>query len=280
VIAEQKTWGGQIPILQDHAYQLLSLANDIVSTRIEPHDTTDLLGVMIDMFTQKLIDHLKSIRILVDAGQYQDATIIARSSYESMGLLLWSAHGPTGNPRESRPLQWFAYEYIDRYHQMERYHQLGMEPNPETEKTIRQGVQEFADLFLTNDASRAIRQGKAPKKRLFKDRIKFGNVIDELKEKGLIDPEAHQRYAMLSQWPHGTSQGMGMVFCNDGKRVSLDTDTCKSLGADAIIIGIRSLGDTALLFNDHFRLDFRDKLMESHKSFSDYLQNAKVWGLF
>ena len=152
-----------------------------------------------------------------------------------------------------------------------------MEANPETEKTIRQGVQEFADLFLTNDASRAIRQGKGPK-RLFKDRTKFGNVIDELKEKGLIDPEAHQRYAMLSQWPHGTSQGMGMVFCNDGKRVSMDTDTCKSLGADAIIIGIRSLGDTALLFNDHFRMDFRDKLMESHKSFSDYLQNARGWG--
>ena len=113
MIAGQITWGGQIPILQDHASRLRSLANDMVSTRIEPDDTTDLLGVMIYMFTQKLIDHLKSICILIDAGQYQDATIIARSSYESMGLLLWSAHGPTGNLRESRPLQWFAYEYID-----------------------------------------------------------------------------------------------------------------------------------------------------------------------
>ena len=279
MVAEQKTWGGQIPILQDHASQLLSLANDIVSTRIEPYDATDLLGVMIYIFAQKLIDHLKSICILADAGQYQDATIIARSSYENMGLLLWSAHCPTGNPRESRPLQWFAYEYIDRYHQMERYHRLGIEPNPETERAIRRGVQEYADLFLTKDASNDIRRGEVPKKRLFRDRTKFGNIVDELKEKGLIDPEAHQRYAMLSQWPHGTSQGMGIVFRNDGKRISLDKDTCKSLGADAIIIGIRSLGDTALLFNDHFGLDFRDKLKEHHKSFSEYLQNIRSWGL-
>ncbi len=161
---EQRTWGGQIPILQNHSSQLLSLSNDIISSHVEPYDKTDLLGVMADVFMQKLTDHLKSILVLVDAGQYQDATIIARSSYESMGLLLWSANGPKENFRESRPLQWFAYEFIDRYYQMERYRQLGIEPDPETEKTIRQGVQEYADLFLTKDASRAIRQGKAPKR--------------------------------------------------------------------------------------------------------------------
>ncbi len=99
-------------------------------------------------------------------------------------------------------------------------------------------------------------------------------------EKGLIDRLAHQRYAMLSQWPHGTSQGMGIVFRYDGRLISIDKDICKSLGADAIIIGIRSLGDTALIYNDHFKLDFRDKLMAQHKDFSDFLQNARSFGLF
>ncbi len=238
---EQITWGRKIPELHNYASQLLILANDIVSARSEPCDTTDLFGVMADVFMQKLIDHLKSILVLVDAGQYQDATIIARSSYESMGLVLWSAHGPRNNSRESRPLQWFAYEFIDRYYQMERYRQLGIEPDPETERAIRQGVQEYADLFLTKDASNAISKGETPKKRLFIDRIKFGKIINELLEKGLIDREAHQRYTMLSQWPHGTSQGMGIVFRYDGQRVAIDKETCKSLGADAIIIGIRSL---------------------------------------
>ena len=277
---EQKTWGDQIPILRDHASRLLSLADNIVSAHIEPYNEKDFLGMMIDMFMHKIMDHLTSICILVDAGQYHDATIIARSSYESMGLLLWSANGLDSNLRDSRPFQWFAYEYIDRYYQMEQYHQLGIEPDPKTEKEIRQGVQEYADLFLTNKANEAIKQGKAPKKRLFKDRIKFGNILNDLKENGLIDREAHQRYAMLSQWPHGTSQGMGIVFCIDGNRISRDKATCKSLGADAIIIGIRSLGDTAFLFNDHFSLNFHKKLEESHKSFSKYLQNINAEGLF
>jgi hypothetical protein len=277
---EQNTWGSQIPALQDNASRLLSLANDIMSTRIEPYDTTDLLGVMIDVFTQKLIDHLKSICILVDAGQYQDATIISRSSYESMGILLWSAHGPANNPRDSRPLKWFAYEYIDRYRQMDRYRQLGMEPNSETEKAIRKGVQEFADLFLTEKAEKSIGRGEPPKKPLFRDRVKFGNIVTELKENGLIDPQVHQRYAMLSQWLHGTSQGMGLVFQYDGKRLSKENGICKSLGADAIIIGIHSLSNSVLLFNDHFNLDFQDKLRDSQGSFSKFLQNLKAKGLF
>jgi hypothetical protein len=129
VQSEAITWGEEIPTLRVYASQLLSLATYIISTHIEPYDTNDPSGAMIDVFTQKLIDHLESICILVDAGQYQDATIIARSSYESMGILLWSVHDHADSLRESRPFKWFAYEFIDRYHQMERYHQLGIKPD-------------------------------------------------------------------------------------------------------------------------------------------------------
>jgi len=154
-----------------------------------------------------------------------------------------------------------------------------MEPDPETEKAIRQGVQEYADLFLTEKAGNSISRGEPPKKPLFIDRAKFGSIVIELKEKGLIDPQVHQRYTMLSQWLHGTSQGMGIVFRYDGKRHSKDKDICKSLGADAIITGISSLGDSVLLFNDHFKLDYRDKLMESHKGFSNILKNCETINL-
>ena len=51
---------------------------------------------------------------------------------------------------------------------------------PKLKKPFARAFRNSSDLFLTNDASRAIRQGKAPKKRLFKDRTKFGNVKDRI----------------------------------------------------------------------------------------------------
>jgi len=60
---EQKTWGDQIPILRDHASRLLSLADNIVSAHIEPYNEKDFLGMMIDMFMHKIMDHLTSVTV-------------------------------------------------------------------------------------------------------------------------------------------------------------------------------------------------------------------------
>jgi hypothetical protein len=101
----------QIPILQDHATQLLCLAKEIVSSRQGAYERDDFLGAMADIFMHMQMDHLKSICILVNADQNPDALIISRSSFENMALLLWSAHGP---PRENRPRKWFLNEIKER----------------------------------------------------------------------------------------------------------------------------------------------------------------------
>jgi hypothetical protein len=141
-------------------------------------------------------------------------------------------------------------------------------------------VQEYAHLFLTEKAEKSINKGEPPNKSLFVGRTKFGIIVHELRNEGLIDPQVHQRYTMLSQWLHGTSQGMGIVFNYDGKRLSKDKDTCRSLGADAIIIGIRSLYPSLDLFNNHFKLNFHDRIIDFHGNFSGLLMELRSKGLF
>ena len=60
-----------------------------------------------------------------------------------------------------------------------------------------------------------------------------------------------------------------MIFRHDGNCFSCDEDIRKYLGGCAIVVGIESLGRSAILFNDHFELNFQDRLAELGKRFSE-----------
>ena len=250
---------------REHASRLICLANDIASSRHGPYQENNFLVAMADAFMHKQIDNLKSICILVDNGQNPDALIIARSAYENMALLLWAAHGPDTSLRETRPLKWFAYEYIEGYRQMIQNKNRDRDIASKVKNAIYRGVQDYADIFLTKEAKEDLRQRKTLSIDPFIRGWPSENHrarVDELKKKGYIDQNAYQLYQLLSQWPHGTPQGMGMVFLHDGNCFLQDESTCKYLGGCAIVIGIQSLGNTAVLFNNHFRLNFNDRFTE------------------
>jgi hypothetical protein len=260
----------QIPTIRDYASQLLSLAKDIVSSRSGKYERNDFLGAMADAFMHKQIDHLKSICILVDADQNPDALIIARSSYENMALLLWSAHGPS---RENRPRRWFLCEIKERYCEMIKGEYNDLEGlDPKIRETIVQYVQEYADMLLTKNAKRTLFQGKALSidhdPFIIKKLPSFGNIIKDKSLDGKINQKAAQLYKLLSKWPHGDPQGMGFVFSHEGNCLLHNEIICKYLGGCAIVIGIQSLLNTAILFNNHFELDFQGRLAELKKQYS------------
>ena len=259
----------QLPIIRDLASELLSLTKDLASSRSGTYAINDFLGAMADAFLLKQIDHLKSICILVDANQDPDALIIARSSFENMALLLWAAHGPS---RENRPRQWFLTEIKETYCRMDQSEYGDISLDSKKESAILQYIQDYADVLLTKAARKKLHQGKT----VSIDRNSFAikripsvkNIFDELKKKGRLDQRSYLLYQILSQWPHGTPQGMGMVFRHDGNYLSHAENIDKYLGGSAIMFGLQSLGNTAILFNDHFKLDFHYRLEESRKLYS------------
>jgi hypothetical protein len=56
--------------------------------------TKDQLGLMIASFGYKQLEHFKSIRLLVDAGQHRDAVVISRVMMEGFIVLNWASLGP------------------------------------------------------------------------------------------------------------------------------------------------------------------------------------------
>lgn len=258
----KELWGDRIPILRDYASQLIDLANDMVSTRSGPFEIDDFIGPILDTFTSKQIDHLRSICILIDSGQYQDAEIIGRSSFEGMCLLLWLVNG---HKEENRPLKWFAYEYIERYRQMIYLNEI---IDQTAQKIILQGVQDYAHLFLTRNSNELLRQGKALT--LNPDPFAKGwpsenipQIVEELKKFDLVDPEIEyyeKLYGCLSQWTHWTPQGIGGSFKYEENRLTYDMNMRKFKGAGAIIFGIQSLDKSAYLFNAHFKSGFFEML--------------------
>jgi len=258
----------QIPFIRNHAFQLHRLAKEIATCRSGSYKENDFLGAMTDAFMHKQMAHLKSICILVEANQSPDALIIARSSYESMALLLWAAHSP---PRINRPRQWFLYEIKERYCEWIKGKYKDLDLSPEVKKSLTQNVQDYADILLTGKGRKKLLRDKPLEVNDFIIRKlpQFQQILEDESLDGKIDRNAYALYKLLSKWPHGAPQGIGMVFQHDGKCLSPDGITCKYLGGCALHLGVISLGTTAILFNDHFKLGFDDRLTELGKRYSD-----------
>ena len=94
----------------------------------------------------------------------------------------------------------------------------------------------------------------------------FKHMLDDKLLAGKIEQRAYALYKLLSKWPHGDPQGMGMTFEHDGECFSLNDANCEYFGGCAIHLGVISLGRTAILFNDHFGLDFGERLAEFRKT--------------
>lgn len=261
-------WEKRIPVLQDFASELLDLASNIVSAHNGPHKMNDFLGAMIDVFTHIQMDHLKSICILVNAGQGHDADIISRSSVEAMYLLLWSAYGPKDNPGKVRPYHWWSYLFIEEYRRM-----IKTDINDvsfKTETRIFEQVKDIGYLFLTITSRNKLRQMGA--KSLPDDPFirswpseNWKDIEEELKDIGQIHqtvPHYEEIYRRLCQWTHSTQYGIGRVFnCNE-EIISHNSDYCIFMGARALELGYEALDRSLVLFNDHFDLDFRDRIVD------------------
>ena len=75
--------------LSELADDLEALAKEVFAKRI-PYDPKDAASVMVLSFVTKQREHLRSVRLLLNAKQHRDAHLIARTMIEGMGRLLWA----------------------------------------------------------------------------------------------------------------------------------------------------------------------------------------------
>ncbi len=120
-----------LPRLSALADDLDAVAAELFGRRI-PYDPEDGASVMALGFVTKQREHLRSVRILIDANAHRDALLIARTMVEGMGLLLWAF-----NQKPERTDRWYWYETVLDWHQTRENEEDGIVVDPQDKALLK-----------------------------------------------------------------------------------------------------------------------------------------------
>ncbi|MCX6677239.1 MAG: DUF5677 domain-containing protein [Methanothrix sp.] len=240
-----------IPNLALFVDELLEISDDM--TQQAKFDGNDHLALMSLCFVSKQIEHLRSIRILVDVKQYRDAGLIARSMIEGLCILLWAAHKP-----QIRPLHWKAYAWVEDYKLMLKKEKAGEEVDPAYKSRIIEQLGTYGSEFLTPKAKKKQENHLPLPRDPYRNRWIYQNVYEICKEvEG--DLLYEKIYRETSQWIHWTIKGMSSAIHQKDMNFAY-TNASADMGATALASGFQSLLESAKLLDSHLTLGFGDKL--------------------
>jgi len=251
-----------IPNLIQFAKKLIALTDDM--SKQASFNDTDHLALMSLCFVSKQIEHLRSILILIESGQYRDAGLIARSMIEGLCILLWAAKKP-----QERPFQWKSYAWVEDYRLMLKKERAGEKVDSSKKSMIIEQLHKYGTPFLKNNTKiNHLQLSRDPYRKKWIDK----NVYEICKD--VEGDLLYERiYRETSQWIHWTIKGMSWAICRNDLAFEY-TNRSEDIGATALASGFQSLFESSKLLNDHLKLGFDDKLGNIRKEYADFHMNG------
>ena len=251
VLDENKIRAG-IPSLRGFVEELIRLVRGRLDSPIR-HSDGDHLGFMSLAFVSKQVEHLVSIKLLIENGRGADARLIARSMMEGMCQLLWAAHNSS-----SRPLIWREYTYVEDFRLMAEQETSGEQIDGKRRESIEQFLSSHGDQFLTKAARRARSEGRPlpPDPYCHQwHRRPIREMFNEVRGELLYE----RLYRQMSGWGHWSPWALGQVIRRVDNRVHYSTDSPR-FAATALAVGFQSLLQCVELLNRHLSLDMGAEL--------------------
>lgn len=240
-----------IPYLIRFVDELLELTDTM--TQRAKFDVMDHLALMSLYFVSKQIEHLRSVRILVNAKQYRDAGLIARSMIEGLCILLWAAREP-----QNRPLQWRSYAWVEDYKLVLKMEKAKEKVDPAHKSRIIEQLRIYGSEFLTPKAKKKQNNHLPLPKDPYRNKWVDQSVYEIFKEvEG--DLLYEKIYRETSQWIHWTIRGMSSAI-HQKDMDFIYTNPSADMGATTLASGFLSLFESAQLLNSYLTLGFDDKL--------------------
>lgn len=241
-----------LPKLREFANQLILIVNDMLQKAI-PYNETDHLAFMSLCFVSKQVDHLKSICLLVDAGQHKDAVLIARSMIEGMYLLLWAAQNFV-----TRPLLWRSYAYVEDLRLMNKKEQMGEKIVPSEKTALLTQLKKYGPQFYTKEAQKSQSDNRPLPDKPYRKTWSGKTVADISKEvKGQLLYE--EIYKEMSTWIHWSPRGIGTSIRRGSQEV-LYVREASDMAAMSLASGFQSLLEATTLADAHLTLGYADRL--------------------
>ena len=252
-----------IPTLRLFVDRLFLLANEAMHTHI-CYDEADHLAFMSLSFVSKQIDHLKTIRILVDMGQHKDAELIARSMIEGLFLLLWVTHDPS-----TRPLLWRSYAIVEDFRLMRKKEQAGETIDSSHKQNIDEQLNIYGSQFFTNKARTAQKEGLPLPQDPYRKNW-TGKTIREICEEVEGVNLYEKIYCETSEWIHWTPRGLGSAIRRKGEMVHYYQQSTES-EATALACAFQALLESLVLLDSHLNLGFSNNLKELRNTYIETL---------
>jgi hypothetical protein len=257
-----------LPIIRKHVQHMLELF-DLRTKGSFNLDESDHFGFMALCFSYKQLEHAHSIAILVDAGQYADANILARVMLEGLVLLGWASLLP-----EERGHRWRAYALVSDWKVLVEKKQRGEEVAPEVEQNLKLRLTELGEPFLTSSARKnGIENYPNPYQKSWQvnpdgSKVELSKMIDDLN-----NPQLKELYENLSQLGHWTPRGIGENIRRDGSGVWLELES-KGYAAQACAVTFQVLGHTLEIVSAHLRLGAEIEVQNVFDSYLKELGNS------
>lgn len=262
------------------ANQLEALVAEIFDENSIAYDPESSADQMALAFVTKQREHLRSVRILIDAEAHRDALLIARTMVEGAGSLQWAfLDTPT------RTNLWLWYGVIRDLRQLRKNAQDGR-PIDEAE-IVR--LEELADLhgddYLDRDVRREMRKAQEHGDRYEMPFDPWGNswtdtnVSDMLSAVGDIETYNHV-YRESSAWIHWDPRSILLAMDMGESGVKGFTETDWAMGGLAYPVACRSLLKCLQVLNDHFELGLADRLNDINNQKRAILLEAMASAVF
>lgn len=249
--------------------EVLDLSSYVGSLRITTgnvrNDTRARAGFMAVSFVSKQDEHLRSLRILVRAGQHRDAFLIARTMIEGLTQLLWSFNNQPNGPDE-----WFWYGAIEDWRQLNENKANGLEVDPEAQALAQQLLDAYGSHYYTSKALRKAKDGAPlPADPYRRKWISLDAAAVFEKTRGSDLYEAVYREA--SDWIHWSPRSMLLGISDEGEVQKHKIDD-PPRASQALAAGVLSLLQSLEVLDNHFQTGINGELAKLYEKFYGVLR--------
>lgn len=214
-------------------------------------DPSAIPGAMAISYASKQNEHLRSVRLLVRAGQHRDAYLIARTMAEGMIQFKWAlTNVPDG------PETWYHYGYIEDWRQLEKQRTEGKAIDPTLDALAKQQLAKHGATYEDPRKSKERIASSDPYRDKWNN-LSAWQMFEQMQSSDLYEG----LYRDVSAWIHRSPRAIYLAMVDLGDRTRYEIDDPRR-AAVALAGGAMSLLYTLQLLNWYFKLSYEAGLAQ------------------
>lgn len=250
-----------LPRLHVLAEGLNAVVGEVFDMRVS-YDPFNGAHVMALTYVEKQREHLRSMRLLLDAKQHRDAYVIARTMIEGMGRLLWAF----SNTPERTDL-WFHFGAVLDWRQVRKNEAIGMDYTEEEKAKLKEFLDEHGTKYYWPSVAEAVAKAKESGATYEIPEDPWVNKWTRVSVQQMFtdlgaDPLYDQVYGGASEWIHWGVRSVMRAAEETERGTAGFTGEDWALALHSLQLGCQSLLQSLEILDNCFSLGITERLRD------------------